>query len=159
MIYLKFFMVLTVSFFFSDFSFAQCPYGIPNTPGCVPPDAWSQNNGTQSAPQMQQRWVYTWGAMAKDSYALGVSTGLNSKRQAEKVAVKDCQAKGGGKECKAFLSYYHQCAAFAMGETLGYASGPNIDEVKSRAIANCEKVGGQGQCRIYYSDCTEPYLR
>ena len=138
--------------------FAQCPYGMPNNPGCIPPDVWNAQKGGQPA-QQQSRWVYTWGALAKEMGGgpLGVSTGRNSERDAKKVAIKDCQRQG-GKKCEILLSYYHQCTAVATGKTVSASSGPDLDEVKERALARCNSMDGAGECYIYYSNCTEPYL-
>lgn len=137
---------------------SQCPYGMPNNPGCVPPDAWPQNQGGAVSVR-QPYWVYTWGALATDEKVLGASSALDSKRQAEKAALKDCRNKG-GRGCRVVLAYHHQCASVASGDNRGvaWAHGPDIEEAKKDALDVCNGLDGHGECYIYYSNCTEPYL-
>lgn len=140
-------------------AWAQCPYGIPNNPGCVPPDAWPQNQGGGAATAIRQPyWVYTWGALAADKTTVGASTGFDTKRQAEKAAVKDCRARGGSKECKALIAYHHQCIAAASGKGFSWAHGPDIEKAKQDALGVCNGYDGDVECSIYYTNCTEPYL-
>lgn len=151
------YVLISFFLFFSNLAFAQCPYGIPNAPGCVPPDAWPQNQGRQPI-QRQPHWVYTWGAMAKDSEGpVGVSTGHDSKRRAEKAAIRDCLDRGGSK-CEILISYHHQCMAAAYGRNFSWAHGPDLEETEHEALKACNGSDGEGRCDIFYSNCTEPYI-
>lgn len=75
----------------------------------------------QSAPQVPQGyWETRWDAIAIGSTAtgggVGVSKDMINKRKAEKAAMLQCKATGGGKSCRIARSYYNQCAVIAWGE-------------------------------------------
>lgn len=127
---------------------AQCPAGIPNNPGCIPPNAWPQNQprpaepGAPSQPRAPRDFVlkaYGAFAYAPQTGAIGHSNdprwqrpsqpdGLAtvehiSKRSAERAALDRCAENGGGKSCKIIANYQNECAAFMIGTgTPGAAS-------------------------------------
>lgn len=113
------------------------------------------------SPQQQQPpgyWEKTWGAIAtsESGGALGTAVGVSSKAQAERIAMQDCQAKG-GVGCKIDLSYHNQCAVMLIGDGIALARAASIEEAKADGMKACEEKGDK--CRIYYSACTEPIFR
>lgn len=156
-------IVFLAAMIVSPLAWGQCPYGMPNTPGCVPPSAWPQNNGgAQPSSKTSPRWKKTWGAMALDNSSAeikaGAVAGADSKRIAEKEAVSKCKENGGGSECKVFISYYNQCMAFVSGDWRHNASSAATIELAAKnAMAVCEKV--TVNCEVIYTECTAPYQR
>lgn len=132
-----------------------CPYGIPSAgnPGCVPPDQSYQS--TAEIPVRGPEWQKTWGAIAFGKTSVtGTSTGLKSKRKAEKEAINQCRAKGGS-ECRISLSYQNQCAAIAWGESSAATqSAESIEVASTLAMKNCSK--NTRDCQIYYTNCSDP---
>jgi hypothetical protein len=140
-----------------------CPYGA--YPGRLdepqicrpPPDDTSHGVNESDAPQV--RWEKTWGAIAMDAGAsnggIGTVVGKPSKRLAQKEAIEQCRATGGGAGCKVILSYRNQCAVLASGNTKVKAvSAPNIEEAKQFGIEECSAI--DTGCKIYYSACSDP---
>lgn len=140
-----------------------CPYGA--YPGRLdepqicrpPPDDTSHGINESAVPQV--RWGKTWGAIAIDAGAknggIGTVVGMPSKRSAQKEAIEQCRATGGGAGCKVMLSYRNQCAALVSGNTKVKAvSAPNIEEAKQFGIEECSAI--DTDCKIYYSACSDP---
>ena len=135
------------------------PAGSPtsgNPSGCVP-----YASGDTSQPQTPQgRWITRWGAIAIGSTAsgggVGISKDMPSKRQAGKVALLQCEATGGGSECKInILHYYNQCAVIAWGDSFSNVqSAETIQIASSVAMQKCSAK--TDNCKIYYSDCSLP---
>jgi len=101
--------------------------GVHAEGGFCPPGTIDHNNGRapaivcspipgygqQQAPQQPApQWESRWGAIATSTVdgILGASTDKRSEREASRVAMQDCQSKGGAK-CKVDASYDNQCAA------------------------------------------------
>jgi hypothetical protein len=97
-----------------------------------------------------------WGAIALGGGGFGAASGESSKRKAERVAMKGCKDSGGGKNCHIGLSYFNQCAAYAVADNyyVGMARGPDLGDVRQRAIGFCRE-GGEN-CRVTYSACSYP---
>ena len=103
-------------------AFAQgCPYGMPTAgnPGCIPPDQLNQS--PQPPPEVRSPlWAKTWGAIAIDETVtgggLGTVIGKKTKRDAQKAALQQCRATGGGEKCTVFLTYRNQCAVIVSGQ-------------------------------------------
>ncbi|QDH71348.1 DUF4189 domain-containing protein [Lysobacter alkalisoli] len=53
----------------------------------------------QQPPQPTGYWETTWGAIAPSPVGgvVGAAVGAKSKKEAERLALKDCEAKGGGR--------------------------------------------------------------
>jgi hypothetical protein len=142
-----------------------CPQtGIPisQDPGCVTPN---HTGSAQSQPQQQQMpppqptgyWEKTWGAIAPSPVGgvLGAATGASSKEEAERLALQDCKAKGGG-ACEVEMTYHNQCAVMVTGQAnYRFASAGSIPEASELGINLC-KERGDSNCSVYYSACTEP---
>jgi hypothetical protein len=70
--------------------------GMAPTPLCY----WkSQPQQQQQPPQPTGYWEKTWGAIAPSPVGgvLGTALGASSKEEAERLALEDCKAKGGGR--------------------------------------------------------------
>ncbi|WP_414675113.1 DUF4189 domain-containing protein [Luteibacter sp.] len=104
--------------------------------------------------QPPPRWADSWGAIVLDAKggAKGVATDKESKGEAVRDAMAECQATG-AKNCKVELTYYNQCAAVAWGDqSFGIANNPSIEGASSAANTACKR-GGTG-CRTVYTACS-----
>ncbi|HEV7123136.1 MAG TPA: DUF4189 domain-containing protein [Rhodanobacter sp.] len=132
--------------------------GQPAPQGCAPIPGY---NNQQQAPTQPHRsppqWANQWGAVATDGPAgiLGATTNSLSQSEAERIAIADCQTKG-GQNCKVDVSYGNQCAAVVVG-SMGYAVNPgiNLKEAIQKGMKTCSE-GGATNCLIYYSACSLP---
>lgn len=117
---------------------------------CVP--IAGRGVGQSQGPQ----WLTQWGAIALGGGGFGAARGESSKRKAERIAMKACKDSGGGKKCHIGLSYFNQCAAYAVADNyyVGMARGPDLGEVRRQAIGYCGQ-GGEN-CRVTYSACSYP---
>lgn len=163
---MKFKLLLTVLLFaLSNQSIAEngCPDGMTPfqngndpTPKCYP--IQGGQNTTPAPPR--GHWQTRWGAIAIGSTAtgggVGVSTDMLTKRQAEKAAVSQCMATGGGGLCKKYvLRYYNQCAVIAWGDTSPVVQGAETIEIASQiAMQKCS--ARTTNCKIWYSACSPP---
>ncbi|WP_157476432.1 DUF4189 domain-containing protein [Lysobacter sp. Root690] len=150
---------------------AQCPAGIPNNPGCIPPNAWPQNQpgpatpAIPSPPPPPRDFVlkaYGAFAYAPDTGAIGHSNDLRwqlpsqdgvatvehiSKRSAERAALDRCEEKGGGKNCKIIANYHNECAAFMIGT--GVAGARTTDAATAAgALYGGRTYVGRGASKI-----------
>lgn len=140
-----------------------CPQGQTPTQfgavmGCAPGgnDSPEQENSQAEPPRPVGYWEKTWGAIAPSSVGgvLGTAVGARSKQEAERLALADCRAKGGG-ACEVRIAYYNQCAVMALGDRFyRTASAGSVSAAKKLGIKLCSK--DDTNCRIYYSGCTEP---
>lgn len=103
------------------------------------------------------RWQDRWGAIAvsKDS-VVGVSTDENNKRGAQKIAIADCESRGGA-GCDVQIAYYNQCAALVVsGRSYSVAREETEEKAIRSAVNDCNARNGRGACRVYYSGCSLP---
>ena len=110
----------------------------------------------QQAPQPSGYWEKTWGAIAPSPKGgvLGTALGASSKEEAERLALEDCKAKGGG-ACKVDIAYHNQCAVMVLGSRfLNTARAATIAEASDLGLEYCREK--DSDCRVYYSACTEP---
>lgn len=124
----------------------------PQSPYYVGPRGATQ----QAAPQPAGWWQKTWGAIANSETggALGAALGASSKREAERLSLADCEAKGGG-GCKVALAYHNQCAAMVIGNDFyTMYSAASVEQAVANGMGDCK--ARQSGCRVYYSACTEP---
>lgn len=136
--------------------------GVPIGNGLYACDGAAQAGPCQpdvdDAPAIQSvRWQDRWGAIAADENAVyGIVADMSSKHQAKKAAIAECK-KRGGESCEIQLAYYNQCAVVIAGTTGSNVShAATEEEAASTGISNCEKVDGEGACRVYYSGCSLP---
>lgn len=135
----------------------QQPAGTPTTgnpSGCVPYPGAQQSQA--HLPRIN--WATRWGAIAFDPIkgVLGAVTGEKSKKFANKAAIAQCRANGGGDNCKkAPFSYYNQCAAIAWGDATYRGGGrPTLEEAKRDAMQSCSNA--TTSCKIVYAGCSLP---
>lgn len=154
-------LALATLFLVSGATRAQNCGGIPAVNGvCIPPDSPTSplhstyGQKSQSAMPPGGVWADRWGAVAADgpSGILGATTGMASRRKAEKFALAQCRAKG-GKSCEVDMAYRNQCIALVAGENL-YFVQPAIyeDEAARLGLKSCQK--NDVNCRVYYSACS-----
>jgi Domain of unknown function (DUF4189) len=124
---------------------------------CTPVEDYQPVDQAAAAQQaLGPEWATRWGAIAYDGKAghFGGKEGLESKRRAEKAAIKECK-KNGGSACKVITSYYNQCGAMAWGNNFMAASrGPDRDVTIQQAVASCNN--NSGNCQAYYAGCSLP---
>ncbi len=144
---------------FSNVAFPEngCPDGMaPFQNGNDPvPKCYPIQGGQNSAPTQQNgRWETRWGAVATDGLRAVTGTVVNvkSKRQAVKMAMSQCRAKG-GKSCKPILSYYNQCAVIVSGDKQHTAiSAATVNEATKMGINECSPI--DTNCRVHYAECS-----
>lgn len=102
-------------------------------------------------------WMTTWGAIAADGERNVVAStfGQRSRRKAESSAIKECRAKGGGKKCKSWISFYNQCASMAAGDSkaITYRAG-TADIAKREVLKGCSAL--TANCEIIQTVCSYP---
>ncbi|WP_436897433.1 DUF4189 domain-containing protein [Acinetobacter gyllenbergii] len=133
-------------------------HGVGPTPLCYWKQQSQQGSSQQSAPQPTGHWVKTWGAIAPSPKGgvLGTAVGADSKEEAERLALADCKAKG-GQSCQVDLTYHNQCGVMILGDKVfNTAHAASIEEASNLGLKQCKKESGN--CRVYYSACTEPYF-
>lgn len=133
------------------------PTGAGGQPQCVPGVNHQNWGGSQnSGPSYSRRW----GAFASDveTSKVGLSTGMTSKRKAEKAALEQCRSKG-GLQCKPLFSYYDQCGAIAWGRNAAGEGGGLIwaragrkEEAAAIAMQECGK--DSSTCKIFFAECS-----
>ncbi|MDR1276413.1 MAG: DUF4189 domain-containing protein [Candidatus Accumulibacter sp.] len=153
----------------SSFSLhAQCPPGIPNTPGCIPPDEMNRRGHVVQDPPYsrrrqapQQYWEGHYGAIAMDktepSIGITGADNLLSESQAGESAISACRQKG-GKNCQIVFRYANTCGAFVWGVGYGFPEdGKSSQEAAAKAMARC--VAQTSNCTVDHQGCCLPVLR
>ena len=155
--FIKRLIVLSVMFLGVCSSIYACPVGMINAGACLPPDdpRLPQNQGP--APPPAPIWADRWGAIAFDGSngTVGVAADALSKRKAQKVAIQDCQ-KRGGKGCSVKTTYYNQCAVVVTGDSdANFLNAPTIEQATKTGMDSC-RARNDTNCRVYYSGCSMP---
>lgn len=148
---------------------AQCGMGIPSAgnPNCVPPGmpgspyvTAPQNNSRQPVYQqpiiIKHEWADRWGAMVADRInpVFGYSQNARSQKEAEQLAIADCESKG-GRGCDKVFSYRNQCAvmlAIKEGGGAYYQSAVDLKEAELHGLNMCKK--NNKTCRIIHQNCS-----
>lgn len=138
------------------------PYSGTDISSCgpVPAGYYGENNADPSNVMPYDpvpAWKTTWGAIAfsKRNNAVGVASGMASKKTAQEAALADCQTAGGGALCEIGIAYYNQCAAVAWGDSFSNSAGAESAKIASDiALKRCNE--NSHGCKIVYSNCTEP---
>lgn len=148
-----------------------CPEGlapIGRAPGpiCVPQPGYGLGNPSAPAQSQQPsvprpRWIDRWGAVSIDVVAskMGVATEKKSRREAQRTALKDCQARGGtAQECKKSLfTYGNGCGALALGsDYVAFDGGGTVEEATNKAQKLCSL--NSTNCEVLYTRCSYPVL-
>jgi hypothetical protein len=141
----------------------QYPVGGQGVGGCAPIPGGSSQAGqaAQSGPIATGRWIKTWGAIAGAASTgdMGASVGQITKREAISEALERC-GKYGAKDCKIDMTYRNQCVAYAdpapgSKGVVSISVAGSKEDAASRVLDYCAQNGG-GQCKVLYSDCSEP---
>lgn len=120
---------------------------------CVPIPGYNQGQDQVTPPPL---WQSRWQAISTDvdKAVLGKSIDASTQKDAEKLALNDCQTQGGS-NCKIAISYGNGCVALAAGDVLvSTGSGGSKPEAEQRAVGKCSS--GAKDCRVYYSACSLP---
>ncbi|MCF7221663.1 DUF4189 domain-containing protein [Marilutibacter chinensis] len=108
-------------------------------------------------PQPTGWWETTWGALAPSPVGgvLGAAVGASSKEEAERLAIADCEAKGGGACRSKPFAFDNQCAAMILGENeFTLSNAETEDEAIDQGMSDCRK--DSEECELYYSACSKP---
>ena len=108
-------------------------------------------------PQPTGWWETTWGALAPSPVGgvLGVALGASSEEEAKRLALEDCEVKGGG-ACETEFAYHNQCAVMVLGQKNYHIVGAgSVATASEYGVEVCEERGDTN-CNVYYSACTEP---
>jgi hypothetical protein len=95
--------------------------------------------------------------MATDDVAglVGTSTGMTSRKIAEKSALADCQNQG-GTHCESRVWYRNGCGSMAVGEkNYSVNTAETLEGAKTLSLKKCG-AEGDSTCKIYYSNCVSP---
>jgi len=142
-------------------AYAQDCGGMANAGGtCVPPDVAmpSYQQQPQAPRPPQQIWVDHWGALAtyEPGGVLGAATDMKSESEARHNAIADCQAKGGGSNCKIQSVYRNECVALLVGDKFfNVSAAATVEEATQSGMRTC-KGNSNTNCHIYYSACSLP---
>jgi hypothetical protein len=127
-----------------------------------PTNAYCGPDPNYRAPQAPQQsaeiWQDRYGAIYLDlpKGAMGTSTRLASRPAAEQAAISDCKAKG-GIDCKQEASYGNGCIAFVIDDNWHGAFFSKVPDIaKQTAMRTCKGIAGNVNCRVYYTDCSQP---
>lgn len=143
-----------------------CPDGLyPGgaAPGqiCIPMPGYGLGGNGSSGPSEHAapRWANRWGSIAigddkQGNGIMGKSESAPSRGKAKKLALADCEAKG-GIGCEIAHSYYNQCVAVAWGDSVvNTTSAVDSETASTLAIDSCNKASTN--CGIYYTGCSYP---
>ncbi len=148
---------------------AQCPAGIPNTPGCIPPDGpgwrhnmpapsggYSEPTHRRSAPPppiytpLQPTRLYGAHAMAHARGQLYSATGDTSRESARSKAVAFCEQET-GQRCTLLHDFGESCQVYAFDPRLNAYRGMDRDPLLAtrQAMAACLRGAGRGRCELW----------
>ena len=141
-----------------------CPAGVPpGDPRCGPSPEWHQPEQTASAPPrvITREWIWEdrWGAIVSDREGpIGTANGHKRRAGAIRAATSDCIERGGDSvRCKEVARVYRNaCGTYVWGGGLAVTSyGPDIGEIESESLAECEADNSQGaKCRVVHTGCS-----
>lgn len=120
-----------------------------------------QRVSPRSVGSPEPRWLSRWGAIATGSSVNGTVMGTahdaKTQRIAEKAAMKECRAQGGGKTCAVEISYRDQCAVMVWGDGHSFsARAETIERASTLGLSACERK--TKNCKVYFSNCSYPTL-
>lgn len=129
------------------------PYSNTGINSCGPIPGYNQQQPTLAAPP--SRWESRWGAIAIGTVGgIGVAANMRNKRQAEQLAIADCQAKD-GENCKLETSYANGCAVVVTGDKLHNSSnGATLAEAIQIGMKACN--ADDTHCQVFLTSCSPP---
>ena len=138
---------------------AQDCGGMANAGGsCVPPEVAMPGYQQQAPQPPPQVWVDRYGAVAtyEPGGILGTATNMQSKTEAKQAAMADCQAKGGGSNCKLQSVYRNECVVLLVGDKFfNFSAAVTIKAAIQSGMKVCTGDGNTN-CHVYYSACSLP---
>ncbi|HEX7814776.1 DUF4189 domain-containing protein [Dyella sp.] len=143
--------LLLLALLYAPLAWSQCAAGIPNNPGCIPPDVYYHTNEYGQQVPVQQGPLY--GSFAvSDDFQVGWSVNYDQIQQANNAAYDSCIQRG-GKGCHVLEPFYDSCATYAVnqhGQTfLGISSSRSADrDAEEMAIAQCNAQSSDGKCQL-----------
>jgi hypothetical protein len=132
----------------------NCPPGYYEVGGGGASGCIAYPNASGSIPDPGPAWSTRWGAIATADGVFGVAHHASTAKKAERLAMKQCKAKG-GKNCRVNLSFANQCAALAWGSGFNIAKpAGDREQAESSALAQCRAKANS--CEVFYSGCNYP---
>jgi hypothetical protein len=131
------------------------PLGTPGGgwQGCAP----LPGNDPAYQHEPQQKWADQWGAIVtyEPGGVLGAAINMPTQEEAKRTAMADCQAKGGGSNCKLEITYYSQCVALVVGDKVyNTTSAATVEKASRSGMERCSEKSTN--CHLYYSACSLP---
>lgn len=132
-------------------------------PGMVPYTAASPNacapmpNSPAPRGAAGPRWASQWGALAFDAAAgiMGAASDTRSKREAKRIALEDCRARG-GQACKVEMSYRDSCVVVVAGDRQSdTTTASSAERAAEIGLGACEARKDR-RCQLYYAECSFP---
>lgn len=132
-------------------------------PGMVPYTAASPNacapmpNSPAPRGAAGPRWASQWGALAFDAAAgiMGAASDTRSKREAKRIALEDCRARG-GQACKVEMSYRDSCVVVVAGDRQSdTTTASSAERAAEIGLGTCEARKDR-RCQLYYAECSFP---
>ena len=125
--------------------------------GCAPIPGYGAGGQASSGPA--PKWASRWGAIAigmgANGSTLGASAGMKNRRNAEKDAMKQCKAQGGGNSCRIEITYHNQCGVIAWGDNYYHIiRAPTERQATELALEYCSRK--TNNCRVFHADCSYP---
>ncbi|MGO1001312.1 DUF4189 domain-containing protein [Lysobacter sp. CA196] len=132
-------------------------------PGMIPYSAASPNacapipSGPAPRGAARPRWASQWGALAFDAAAgiMGAASDTGSKREARRVALENCRARG-GRACKVEMSYRDSCVVVVAGDRQSdTTTASSAERAAEIGLGACEARKDR-RCELYYAECSFP---
>jgi Domain of unknown function (DUF4189) len=134
-------------------------------PGYMPPDDGNNNNNNDipAKPRREPRLVAvpSYGAIAHDptTFSIGVSGAdktFDSKKKADKAALKMCRDNGGGDSCAIVTSIKDACTTLSIG--LDTKTGPVLLAIEFKPFDDAAKNKAAKVCTDKYEACETKYF-
>lgn len=133
--------------------------------GCMPIPNYGNNNNAPVSPRPQPRLVAvpSYGAIAHDSTkfgSIGVSGSdktFDSKKKAEKAALKMCRNNGGGDGCAIVVSVKDACTTLSVGLNTK-AGHPVLFAIEFKPFDEEAKNKAAKVCTDNYEQCETKYF-
>ena len=137
---------------YSPFAWSQCAAGIPNNPGCIPPDVYYHTNENGQVVPMPAQTEKFGSFAIDDDMQLGWGVNYDSAQEANNSAYKSCVDRG-GKGCHVLEPFRDSCATYAVNPQgqgfLGIISGRGADRAaEEMAMDECTAHSPEGKCRL-----------
>jgi serine/threonine-protein kinase len=155
-------MILSCTFI-AAFAYADCVTDCLESHGCGVGQESSGSNCAvyqyrcssdclDSGPSGRSK-IYGAIAYSRKNGAYGYSHGWTNRKQAEKVALKNCRENGKG--CKPAVWFYNSCGAVASdGRHVTWGQASTAGAAMQQALEKCNKKWFKGKCEGKVSHCS-----